>query len=82
MHTKEEEHGKETREQNTDKQDVISGFEEVKTGRSSAGLVREGEDRCQTNVTSGKGKGKGNGEKGEHGTTGAAQNTVIMKGRT
>ena len=36
------------------------------TGRGSAGLVRGGDERCQTDETSRKGKGKGNGGKGEH----------------
>ena len=35
-------------------------------GRGSAGLVRGGDERCQTDETSRKGKGKGNGGKGEH----------------
>ena len=39
---------------------------EVRTGRGSAGLVRGGDEGCQTDETSRKGKGKGNGGKGEH----------------
>ena len=51
--------------------------------KGSAGLVRGGEDRCQTEETSREGKGKGNGTKGEHGkkgefgSKGAAQSTKL-----
>ena len=54
--------------QNTDEEDVMSGLEELRTGRGSAGLVRVGDERCKTDETSRKGKGKGNGGKGEHGS--------------
>ena len=40
--------------------------QEQNTGRGSSGLVRGGDERCQTDETSRKGKGKGNGGKGEH----------------
>ena len=48
----------------TDEQDVMSGLEEVRRGRGSAGLVRGAEDRCETDESNGKEKGKGNGGKG------------------
>ena len=85
----EEEQPEETQEQSTDKQDVMSGPEELRTGRGSRPLVRGGDERCQANETCGKGKGKGNGGKGEHGNKGsigskgtqeAQQNTKMMKG--
>ena len=65
---KEEQPEEETRAQSTNKQDVISGLEEARTGRGSAGLVqgRDGGRERQADETSGKGKGQGNGGKGEH----------------
>ena len=56
----------ETQAESTDEPKVMSRLEEVRTGRGSAGLVRGGDERCQTDETSRKGKGKGNGGKGEH----------------
>ena len=44
----------------TDDQNVMSGPEEVRTGRGCAGLV-QGDESCKLNETKGKGKGKGNG---------------------
>ena len=82
----EEKQPEETQEQSTDKQDVMSGLEELRTVRGSR---RGGDERCQANDTSGKGKREGNGGKGEHGNKGsvgskatqeAQQNTRTMKG--
>ena len=53
----------------TDDQNVMSGPEEVRTGRGCAGLV-QGDESCKLNETKGKGKGKGNGGKGEHASNG------------
>ena len=52
--TAEKEQSEETRAQRTDEQEAMSGLEEVRTGRGSAGLVRGREDRCQTDETGGK----------------------------
>ena len=41
---------------------------ERKPTTGTEGLARGGDDRRQTDETSGKGKGKGNGGKGEHGS--------------
>ena len=69
----EEKRPEETQEQSTDKQDVMSGLEEPRTGRGSRPLVRGGDERCRADEISRKGKGKGNGGKGEHdGKTGGA----------
>ena len=69
----EEKQPEETQEQSTDKQDVMSGLEELRTGRGSRPLVRGGDEKCRADETSRKGKGKGNGGKGEHdGKTGGA----------
>ena len=85
----EEKQPEETQEQSTDKQDVMSGLEELRTVRGSRPLVRGGDERCQANDTSGKCKREGNGGKGEHGNKGsvgskatqeAQQNTRMMKG--
>ena len=62
----EEKQPEETQEQSTDKQDVMSGLEELRTGRGSRSLVRGGDEKCRVDETSRKGKGKGNGGKGEH----------------
>ena len=64
----EEEQTVEMRAQSTDDQDVMDGFEEGRTGRGSAGLVRGEEDRCQTDETNRR--GQGNGSEGEHGKKG------------
>ena len=75
-----------TQAQSTDKQGVMSGLEEVRTGRGSAGLVRGEDDRRRTDGTSGKGKGRGNGGKGEHGGMGGnggkglQQSVNVLKG--
>ena len=42
-----------------DEQRVTRGLEEVRTSKGSGSIVREGDDRCQTNEISRKGKGKG-----------------------
>ena len=82
----EEDQTEETRAQRRDTRDVMSGLEEVRTGRGCAGLVRRGDERRQANETSGRGKGKGNGGKGEHGSTGEfggkgfQQSIKMMKG--
>ena len=79
----EEEEG---RAQSTDEQDVMSGLEEVRTGRGSARLVRGRDERRLTNKTSGKGRGQGNGGKGEHGrkegfsSKGLQQSRKMIKG--
>ena len=70
MHVRAEEQPEELREQSTDEQDVMSGPEEVRAGRGSAGLVRGRDERRLTDEASGKGKGKGNGGNGEHGCRG------------
>ena len=62
----EEKQPEETQEQSTDKQDVMSGLEELRTGRGSRPLVRGGDEKCRADETSRKGKGKGNRGKGEH----------------
>ena len=66
----EEKQSEETQEQSTDKQDVMSGLEELRTGRGSRPLVRGGDEGCRADETSRKGKGKGNGGKDEHGGKG------------
>ena len=68
----EEKPPEETQEQSTDKQDVMSGLEELRTGRGSRPLVRGGDEKCRADEISSKGKGKGNGGKGEHGSNGGA----------
>ena len=62
----------EIRTQSTGEQDAMSGFEEARTGRERAGLVRGGDVRRRTDETSGTGKGKGNGGQGEHRGTGGS----------
>ena len=58
-----------------DEQRVTRGLEEVRTSKGNGSIVREGDDRCQTNETSRKGKGKGNRGKGEHGNEGGVGST-------
>ena len=87
VRSRKEEQSGETEAQSTEKQKVISGAEELRTGRGSAGLVRGGDERCLTNETCRKGKGKGNGGKGEHGgkggfgSKGTHQRTRLSKWR-
>ena len=54
----------ETRTENADELEVTGRTTEVRTGRGSAGLVRERDERCRADETNRK--GKGNGRKGEH----------------
>ena len=56
---REEEQSEKTPERSIDGRNVMSGLEEVRTGRGSAGLVREREDRCRTDETGGSGNGTG-----------------------
>ena len=42
----------------------------MRTSKANGSIVREGDDKCQTNEIRRKGKGKGNGGKGEHGNEG------------
>ena len=65
-----EEQSEETGAQSTDEPEVVSGFEELRTGRGNAGLVQGEDERCRGNEASGKGKGKGREGKGEHGKEG------------
>ena len=65
-----EEQSEETGAQTTDEPEVVSGFEEVRTGRGNAGLVQGEDERCRGNEASRKGKGKGREGKGEHGKEG------------
>ena len=63
----EEERPEKMRAQSTDEQDATSGFDEVRTGRGCAGLVRRERDKRRlTDETSGKGKGKGKRRKKEN----------------
>ena len=56
----------ETRAENAGEPEVTGRTTEVRTGRGSAGLVREGDEWRRADETSRKGKGTGNGGKGEH----------------
>ena len=61
-----EEQLEETKAESTDEPEVTGRLAEMRTGRGSSGLVREGDERCRADEISRKGKGKGNGGKGEH----------------
>ena len=58
----------------------MSGFEEVRTDRGSAGLVRGRDERCRTDEISGKGRGKGeHGGKGRFGSKGGLGSKGVVE---
>ena len=80
VHFREEEQAEEMPAQSTDKQDVMSDLEEVRTDRGSAGLVRGGDERPrdgrdqQKRQRKGQRRKRGNTEvKGGFESRGAAQ---------